>query len=303
MNAIVDQSESVKGFRALAALLWLALPANALLCTLVWGHLPSRVATHFGFNGQPNGWTTREGLVVFSLVIAIITLTAATFVLLRVRKPDPTAWSLLFLFYVVLGVQLWAEKAVIDYNVAGTPVNIAPALLALVSVAVLVMLIALVSRRGTELPAANLIAEERHASTTWGLLTLFPAILMAIIASSFPATGARVALTLVAILMAAAGIMAWSGFRYIFMPSGLEIRTLGFRLRSVPVSEIDSYSVGRWRRLGGYGIRGVGNMRAYVWSKTGVSIKLNDGEVFLGHDEPGRIIHDLDLMTNHKGHE
>jgi hypothetical protein len=165
------------------------------------------------------------------------------------------------------------------------------------------MVVAIASRRGTELPSTNLIAEERHASAMWGLLMLLPAMLMGVIASSVPAPGVRLPMTLFAVLIAAAGIMAWSGFRYVFMPSGLEIRTLGVRLRSIPVSEMVSYSAGRWRRLGGYGIRGVGDTRAYVWSKTGVWIRLTDGEVFLGHNEPGKIIHDLDLMTNHKGHE
>ena len=33
----------------------------------------------------------------------------------------------------------------------------------------------------------------------------------------------------------------------------------------------------------GYGIRGIGERRAYVWCNSGVRIMLSDGEVFLGH--------------------
>ena len=40
--------------------------------------------------------------------------------------------------------------------------------------------------------------------------------------------------------------------------------------------------------MGGYGIRGIGERRAYVWGNTGVRIMLSDGEVFLGHHEPGK---------------
>jgi hypothetical protein len=303
MSVAIRQPEPRKYYQAFAALLWLALPANLLLFVRSWNRLPSRVATHFDFSSQPNGWTTREGLVIFSFVVAIVTLITATFILLRVRKPDPTAWSLLFLFYVVLSMQLWAEKTVIEYNITGTPVNVTPVLFVLTGTAVFVIVVALLSRRGIELGNTTSIAEERHASASWGLLMFTSALLLCAIASIFPVTGARMALMSLAILVGVAGIMAWSGFRYVFTPSGLEIRTLGFRLRSIPASEINSYSVDRWTTLGGYGIRGVGDTRAYVWSKTGVRIHLNDGEVFLGHKEPGRIIHDLDLVTSHKGHE
>jgi hypothetical protein len=48
---------------------------------------------------------------------------------------------------------------------------------------------------------------------------------------------------------------------------------------------------------GGYGIRGIGARRAYVWTNQGVRIKTGNGEVFLGHKEPERIVRDLDLIT------
>ena len=46
----------------------------------------------------------------------------------------------------------------------------------------------------------------------------------------------------------------------------------------------------------GYGIRGVGNTRAYVWGNSVVHISTNDGEVFLGHSDPARLVRDLDQM-------
>ena len=60
----------------------------------------------------------------------------------------------------------------------------------------------------------------------------------------------------------------------------------------------------RWKVIGGYGIRGLGNRRAYVWGTHGVRIKTTQGEVFLGHSEPEKIIRDLDLVTrNHEASE
>jgi len=48
--------------------------------------------------------------------------------------------------------------------------------------------------------------------------------------------------------------------------------------------------------VGGFGIRGLGNRKAYVWGKTGVRVEMYDGEVYLGHGDPQRIVHDLDLV-------
>jgi hypothetical protein len=103
-------------------------------------------------------------------------------------------------------------------------------------------------------------------------------------------------MSLGAILMLGAAALAWSGFHYLFTNAGVEIRTLGFRLRSIPTEQIKEYAVGRWTPTGGYGIRGVGDKRAYVWGNKGVRIKTTDGEIFLGHSEPERIVHDLDLI-------
>ncbi len=56
--------------------------------------------------------------------------------------------------------------------------------------------------------------------------------------------------------------------------------------------------------MGGYGIRGIGDRRAYVWGNRGVRIKTSEGEVFLGHSEPEKIVRDLDLIThNHEARE
>ena len=44
-------------------------------------------------------------------------------------------------------------------------------------------------------------------------------------------------------------------------------------------------------------MRGIGERRAYVWGNTGVRIMLSDGEVFLGHREPEKIMNDLNAIT------
>ena len=147
------------------------------------------------------------------------------------------------------------------------------------------------------------LIEERHGSLAWGLVMLIPALGMLAFSARVPIAGIRLTLIVSAIILTGASAMAWSGFRYSFSASGLDIFTLGLRVRSIRAADIRSYIPDRWNVIGGYGIRGLGNRRAYVWGNRGVRIKTSDGEVFLGHSEPEKIVRDLDEITNHKGHE
>jgi hypothetical protein len=287
-------------FRALSVLMWAALPANAVLYAISWDELPQRLATHFDFANRPNGWMSREGSLIFSLVFATSLAVIASWILFRVKKPDAVAWGLLILFYVIQGTLLWAETATIDYNVRGTPVNAAPVFAVGIIAAALLVVLALGTRRGTQLPATNALADERHSSPAFAALMVLPTFAFALVIVKAPLGGVKLVLSLAMVLMLAGAAMAGSGFHYVFTPAGLEIRTLGFRLRSIPAYEIKTYSVDNWNALGGYGIRGIGEKRAYVWGNRGVRIKTSEGEVFLGHDEPEKIIRDLDLVT--QGH-
>jgi len=304
MIATVEQSASRRYLTVFTALMWLAVPVMASLYAMAWPELPARLATHFDFANHPNGWMSREASLIFSLMLGIFFVGLASLILSRVKKPDPVAWALLVFFYVIIGTLLWAEHRVIAFNVHGEPVNVAPVLFAGVSAAILVVIFALGTRRGVQLPASNVVAVERHGSTMLALVLGAAAVAMIAAVSAIPVAGARVALGFGVVLMLAGAAAAWEGFRYVFSPSGIEIRTLGFRLRSIPAGDIQNYAVERWNVLRGYGIRGVGNKRAYVWGNRGVRINTFEGKVFLGHDEPEKIVHDLDRITrNHEARE
>lgn len=141
------------------------------------------------------------------------------------------------------------------------------------------------------------LAEETHAGRVWSLIILAAILGPALSVVFFPAAPARFALGIVGVVGLGAFAMAWNGFQYRFLHDGVEIRTLGFRLRSIPKQAIVSYSIEPWAFLRGYGIRGVGGTRAYVWGNKVVHIRTTSGEVYLGHDEPERIVRDLDLVT------
>ncbi len=301
MTISLESSGSRRYLRVFTALMWLALPIMAVMYAMSWQQLPARLATHFDLANHPNGWMSREASLVFLLVMGAFVAALASLILSRVKTPDPAAWALLVLFYVILGTLLWAGEAIIAYNVHGQPVNVAPVLASGMGAAILVVITALATRRGVQLPASNIVAVEQHASKKLALVLGAATVAIIAVIAAIPVAGVRIALGIAVVLMLASAALAWDGFRYLFSASGIEVCALGFRLRSIPAADIKSYAADRWNVIGGYGIRGVGDKRAYVWGNCGVLIKTLEGEVFLGHDSPEKIIRDLDLITrNHE---
>jgi len=241
---------------------------------------------------------SRETSLVFALALTTFLLLTFTWALTRVRKPDVLAWSLLAMLYVVMGVLFSINAAVLNYNLYGTALNITPAIIVVFIAALVVAAVALVSKRGTELPQRTEVAtaEEVHASPALALTFAVLSAAELVVVTVIPLRGLRFAMALPTLLLLGATALAWSGFHYRFTAHGVEISTLGFRLRSIPVQTIKAYAIAPWNPMRGYGVRGIGERRAYVWGNTGVRITLSDGEVFLGHGEPERIMNDLNAI-------
>jgi hypothetical protein len=289
-----------KVFQTLIWLMWLALPLTAFRFWLAWSRLPLRMATHFDINWRPNGWMPRDTAFYFALGITAFVLavfTIVSYIAHKSRAPKAFSWALLGFFYLVIGFMYAVNSGVVQYNVGGQRVGIDPWSI-LIPVAILLLTaIFLASKRGESLPPALLIVEETHGSRLWSLL--FVALLLAQCAAAvvIPAQPFHIMSIVFGLLFALIAVHIWTGFQYVFTSAGLEIRTLGFRLQSIPREEIQQYAVEPWSLLRGYGIRGMGNRRAYVWCNQGVRIQTSSGEVFLGHEEPERIIRDLDSIT------
>jgi hypothetical protein len=143
----------------------------------------------------------------------------------------------------------------------------------------------------------DVLAEETHSGRSWSLVILVALIGPMIGVALVPSTVGRWAAALVGVIAIGTFAMSWSGFQYRFLRQGVEIRMLGFRLRSIPRQSIVSYSIEPWALIRGYGIRGIGSSRAYVWCNQVVHIKTSNGEIFLGHNDPERIVCDLNLVT------
>jgi hypothetical protein len=289
-----------KVFQAFTYMMWLALPITAFRFWLAWDRLPLRMAAHFDINGRPNGWMPRGTAFYTAMAITALTVvvfTAISYVAHKTHAPEVFSWSLLGFFYLVIGFVYAGNSGVIQYNLDGQPVEI-DFWIVLVPVAVIALTaLFLGSKRGASLPVAGVIAEESHGSPAWSLL--FMALLLAQFSAAIaiPAPPVRIASVLLCLLFALIAVHVWTGFHYLFTSSGVEISTLGFRLRSIPREEIKQYAVESWNPLRGYGIRGIGNRRAYVWCNQGVRIQTIEGEVFLGHNQPERIVRDLDAIT------
>ena len=164
----------------------------------------------------------------------------------------------------------------------------------------MVLAVAFAEKRGSALPATDLIAEEVHAGKAWSVIFLVPLLGLAPVLVAVQNTGARLSFGFVGIILIAVFAMAWDGFHYRFTRHGIEIRMLGYRLKTIPLLQILQYEPSEWNARGGYGIRGIGNRKAYVWGNQGVRVKLYDGEIFLGHSDPQRIIHDLDVIEQYR---
>jgi len=144
---------------------------------------------------------------------------------------------------------------------------------------------------------SDVLAEETHSGGLWSLILLLALIGPAFSVALVPSTPARVALAVAGVIGLGAIAMAAAGFQYRFLRDGVEVRTLGFKLRSIPKQAIVSYSIEPWAFIRGYGIRGIGSTRAYVWGNKVVHIKTSTGEVYLGHSDPEKIVHELDRVT------
>jgi len=291
-------------FHFATVLLWLSLPLVALQYRQVWDQLPVHVATHFNAAGQANGWMSRDEALKFGVGFMALLLVIFTALLLFTARKVVHAfsWALLGFCALVLGIMVEVNRGIVNYNLRGAPMTPGAMLIAVPIAAILLIVIYIASRREPPLPssgnmATELLAVETHSGGAWSLLIL-PALIGPVVAFTLAqqSVGGWPAI-LAGVVGVAALAMVWSGFQYRFLRHGVEIRMLGFHLRSIPKQSIVSYSIEPWAFIRGYGIRGIGNTRAYVWCNKVVHIKTSNGEIFLGHSDPERIVHDLDMVT------
>ncbi|HTC48918.1 MAG TPA: DUF1648 domain-containing protein [Candidatus Aquilonibacter sp.] len=290
-------------YKILTALLWLAPTAIGLRYWQVWDRLSLRVASHFDAAGHANGWMTRNVSLYYTVGFMGCLAAVFTVVLYVVQKKYALAklsWALLVFLNVEIWTVAYAMNSILDFNLSGTPITIAPLPIVTGVGTLMIVIVALGEKRGTALASTEVLAEEVHSGKAWGAIFIAPLVVLGAISLLIPNAVARLTVGVVGVIMIAAFAMAWDGFHYYFTRHGVEIRTLGFRLKSIPLLQIKNYEIQSWSPIRGYGIRGVGNHKAYVWGKSGVRVEMYDGEVFLGHNDPQRIVHDLNVIKQYQ---
>jgi Protein of unknown function (DUF1648) len=295
-------------FITFAVLMWLAPVVVAYRYWQVWQQLPVRMVSHFDAAGHANGWMPRETSLYFtlgSMTFVLVVFSIVLFLIAQKYSLAKLSWALLAFFHLEVWMIAYLMNSIVNYNLDGSPIAIAPFLVVTPIAVFVLVIVALAEKRGDRLPVTvaahnDAIVEEVHNGRVWSAIFLIPLIVITATVFVVPNPSARLAMGLVAIVMVIACAMAWDGFHYSFTRHGVEIRTLGFRLKSIPLLQIKKYEAGDWNPLRGYGIRGIGNHKAYVWGNQGVRVEMFDGEVFLGHADPQRIVRDLNVITNHE---
>lgn len=97
-------------------------------------------------------------------------------------------------------------------------------------------------------------------------------------------------------VMIVVGIAAEIGYRYRFTPAGLEVSTLGIRLKFIPHEKIIHYETARWMPSDGRNLPFLPSQRCFSWGGRGLRISTVDGSVYLGHKWPEKIVAELNRI-------
>lgn len=93
---------------------WISLPLLVITYLTWWNRLPPQLAVHFGLNGTPNTYMSREVSLGFDAFILLVLLSAGSRRLWRQRR-YPSVRSLVF-FYVVIAVVSIIFWLLLRYN-------------------------------------------------------------------------------------------------------------------------------------------------------------------------------------------
>jgi len=285
---------------------WLALVAMIYEIWSVYDRLPAVIASHFNAAGVPNGWAPKGQFFTVIVPIAFGLLCLFTFLVSRFDSKSGLAWLCLVFEYWGIGIFLMLthstlQVALKEAKTLDFPMGIWSMLCGIALVVGEVVRIQAVKKRA-DAHGGQFIADEVHNSAAmggfFGLLALGMIGGGVLIPSVGPARG--ILATVGVIILACAG-WAWSGFVYRITTAGVEIRSLGMPFRFIPAMDIQSFEARACNPLtdfGGWGIRGIGKMRAYIWGGNRcVHIRTHSGdEIYLGLAEADRMVRELEQM-------
>lgn len=300
-------------------LAWLPIAgvvALALRTALVWDQLPSIMWSHFDINGNPDGRMPREALMLVSFAVVVSMVLIFALMADRIGRRKPAAgWCILAFAYVTDAFIITLFWNVITSNLEHVPLRVLPIWIFLVVLIPILVAVSIdwrwwLSKQRREavrqVRSAQIVTEQQHGSHLFAAIFILFALGLLALILALPANGRPVFVlpligTIVALILVSA-VWAWHGFTYRFTTQGVEIRALGLRLRSIPLSEIKDVRSERCNPLtdfGGWGVKGFGTDTAYIWGGHKVlHIRTSRGDVYLGHQDPDRLVRDLEAIMN-----
>lgn len=311
-------------WRNLSLLPWLILPAMLWRYWQLQDLLPARIAVHFNANNVPNGWSDRGDFVVGFIGMTVGVLALFTILSLLPKRTSGVAGTMLFVEYAVSGLMCMAFIGVLEFNAlhrvdvlrsAGRIAMMTPLIVVVVVVIAIVRAgrsVAQTYSNAVSQPVASiaavkpsqgrLLAEESQRAPMAAFLFAIMTAVFLVIAFKMPPSPIwlRFLLYAVSALMLWVITQAWGGFRYRITSTGVEVRTGGIRVYSIPKANIQEYRVAQCDPLcdfGGWGVRVLPGKRAFIWhGHEAVRIRTPQRTVYLGHDQPERLVKDLDVM-------
>jgi hypothetical protein len=312
-------------WRNLSLLPWLILPAMLWRYWQLQDLLPARIAVHFNANNVPNGWSDRGDFVVGLIGMTVGMLALFTILSLIPKRPKTFSWLLLFFEYFVSVVMCLAFVGVLEFNalnridslrIVGRIAMLTP-VVAIVAVVIAVMragrkevgaLMAAIAptstgSRSVAPSQGRLLAEEIQRAPLAGMFFAIATVLVISAAIKIPSSAplwVRLLVYCASPLCLWVTLQAWGGFRYRVTSTGIDVRTGGIRVCSIPKATIQDYRIAQIDPLGdfgGWGIRMLPGRRAFIWhGHEAVRIRTPQRTVYLGHDQPERLVKDLDVM-------
>jgi len=98
--------------------IWAMNAAVLLRLWNAWERLPERVAVHFGMSMQPNGWSSRSGMLIAVIAVTLGQAALASWLILRVGAAVSLMAPVQLLVSVTLVCAFWQ---MISYNADGKP--------------------------------------------------------------------------------------------------------------------------------------------------------------------------------------
>jgi hypothetical protein len=297
-----------KGWKVALMVPWLALVAMIYDIWSKYDRLPAVIASHFNASGVANGFAPKQQFFTVIVPIAFGLVALLTFLTSRFESNSGLAWLLLVAEYWAAGIFMMMTHGIlgVDLGEAKTldfPFGFWSLICGIAVVVGEVMRISGVRQRA-DADHGRLIAEEVHGSQKLsGIFAAFSLVLIALPTALGAVGPARGIPAVVGVVILGCAIWAWTGFKYRITTAGLEIRMLGMPIRFIPAMDIqfiEAKSCNPLTDFGGWGIRGLGKMRAYIWGGNRcVHIRTHAGdEIYLGVGNPERMVRELEHMTS-----